>query len=1224
MLFRDFLRNAWKDSRSNGDFAEQQVAAKEVTAQTMQDKEETVLSGGQSHPNSASASQDATVLPKRQKTISIDDLGQLDNFIRDVAVKRDDCPHWNLGQKLTKSGAILIGTSFQHKPKYSMRLNVFAKDAFRALPGADDPWSLVAIDRDANFTVADVFDHGDVIQYTVVEIDDSQLPDDIQYVLDERSKSLVRNSLITSYAIPAPSYTNNDKFKNIMGNDVYCPRQDILWEVDSSTFEKTQGEATLSFDDSRIEVLHCVKTEDAEYRLIMDRAEAQSPHISAIYKTIYIAKVEGEALRIVGKGQPTFAYLCEEYIQGNYQYEQGSEPIIKITNKAKYASGNINLPKEGGKPRRIASWVRDTSGEIIVSYLEGYEQNKKVFGSFSELLLYLFANIAYSIASAQQASIRAEIEALNIDEHPSFVSIELTNGLYRMQALNRQENASLSLEFIEANKNAKKLVQSKLKRNAIARIYEGDLYPTMPMVRDAINDDTWFDPIGSTWFQPILSKDIEKKLDEFVDYFREAKAKDPEGTIDEASFIEILNKKKKAFKGDIRAGIEEIRDCMSELELPYRLCYSASFDKQYEECRINLFVPDISLFPNTLVRRGDPTTYKPAVMDRKTKHGKHAELVGKLSMLLLCLVKSCIPWATSVSLNVWERHKGELLCIATGSFPENRLCSLGPDDTLRALARMRSIGLIFNKNPDNSFSSVKPVFEIDDGNNYRFGFEFFGKDALIPEWLPFLVHEDPFDNLAVLNNELKEWRTASLAFGLDDMVKVADACLEKATEDYGVNHKLFSCSSDIEEMILQEDDRNNDAICLPRGISHIYSLVGAAKFDSDPTEAAEFLQKARDLNPANTHAIREQIALAIKGGDLDEARSLLDECSVFVADGPTFAYMLRQYGFLCIERGEYDIAKELLIYALAQDDSPQNIEYCINELQVIGAFDLSDDGVLRLDFAKAKAAVLSAGYPTDIDQRVLSAIDGLANDLMSGVKYCDASLAEAIMAMNEPHEQYREIMTRLFECVLGAKMGVFSIFDYLFKPVVLESKELYVRIAERYGYCEEDGYPLCVPYIDAKQGLMMCVVALVNRANYGLMHQLDPLYRFKFTQDDAEMSPAYLREYKDYPSLGLEKVALVLLDENKPSQQKDETRKLKELDILRDLEIPDNILVVLRRNGVEPEGVWAELVAVEEGLVFAKLVDSPFDDFGIDKGDTFIVNLEHDEELDKTIAYYDA
>lgn len=200
----------------------------------------------------------------------------------------------------------------------------------------------------------------------------------------------------------------------------------------------------------------------------------------------------------------------------------------------------------------------------------------------------------------------------------------------------------------------------------------------------------------------------------------------------------------------------------------------------------------------------------------------------------------------------------------------------------------------------------------------------------------------------------------------------------------------------------------------------------------------------------------------------------------------------------------------------------------------------------------------------------------------------------------------------------------FSIFDYLFKPVVLESKELYVRIAERYGYCEEDGYPLCVPYIDAKQGLMMCVVALVNRTNYGLMHQLDPLYRFKFTQDDAEMSPAYLRKYKDYPSLGLEKVALVLLDENKPSQQKDETRKLKELDILRDLEIPDNILVVLRRNGVEPEGVWAELVAVEEGLVFAKLVDSPFDDFGIDKGDTFIVNLEHDGELDKTIAYYDA
>ena len=1082
----------------------------------------------------------------------------------------------------------------------------------------------VELGRDANFTVADVFDHGDVIQYTVVEIDDSQLPDGIQYVLDEKSKSLVRDSLIASYAIPAPSYTNNEKFKNIMGNDAYYPRQDILWEVDSSTFEKTQGETTLSLDDPRFVVLHCVKAEAAEYRMIMDHTEAQSPHIPAIHKTAYIAKVEGEALKIVGKGQSTFAYLCDEYIQSDHQYEQGSEPVIKITNKAKYASGNINLPKEGGKPRRIASWVRDTGDRIIVSYLEGYEQDKTVFNSFSELLLYLFVNVAYSIATAQQASIRAEIDALNIDKHPPFVSIELANGLYRMQALDRQENTSLSLEFIEAKKNAEKLVHSRLERNAIARIYEGDLYPTMPMIRDDINDSIWFDPIGSTWFQPILSKDIDEHLAEFVDYFEKEKAKDPEGTIDEAAFIEILNKKKSAFKGDIRTGLMEIRDRVFELQLPYRLCFSVSFDKQYEECRINLFVPDISLFPNALVKHGDPATYKPAVMDRKTKCGKYAELMGKLSMLILCLVKFCIPWVTSVSLNVWERRKGELECIATGSFPENRLCSLGPDDTIKALARMRSIGLVFSKNSDNSFSSVNPVFEMHDGSDYRFGFEFFGKNSLIPEWLPFLRHEDPFDDLAVLNNELKEWRATVLAFGLDEMVKVADACLEKATEDYGVNHNLFSCSSDIEERILREDDRNKDAIYLPRGISHIYSLVGAAKFDSDPTEAAELLQKARDLNPANTHAIREQIALAIKGGDLDEARSLLDECSMFVADSPTFAYMLRQYGFLCIERGEYDTAKELFIYALAQDDSPQNIEYCINELRVIGAFDSSDDGTIQLDFAKAKTAVLSAGYPIDLDQRVRVAVDVLAHDLMNDVEYCDASLAGAIMAMSEPYEQHKEVMTKLFECVLGAKMGVLSIFDYLFKPVILESKELYTRIAERYGYCKEDGYPLCVPYIDSKQGLMMCAVALVNRTSYELMHHLDPLYRFKFTQDDAEMSPVYLRMYKDYPSLGLEEFALTLLNANKPSQEKDGTRKLKELDRLRDLEMPDNILVVLRKNGLEPEGVWAELMAIEEGLVFAKLIDSPFDDFGIDKGDTFLVNLEYDEELDNVIAYYDA
>lgn len=1164
------------------------------------------------------------------EVIPFEALKKMDNFVRDVEVKRDECPRWKPGKKLTKSGAILAGTTYVCKPKYAMRLNIFVKNAFKAQPGEDDPWSLQAIDRAANFTVAEVFNHGDVIQYTVVEIDDDQLNSNAGYVLDEQGQNYVRNQLIASYAIPTPSYTNNSVFKEVMGNNTCGYRHAALWEIDELSQDVKGGESVIAIDDPRFEILYRVNTKDADYALIMDQAEKQSSYTPDIYKTAYFVKIENDELKICGKGQPTFAYLCDAYIEGNYNYDECAEPIIKITNKAKFASGNINLSKESGKPKRIASWVKDLDGKIIVTYLDGYQQDKTEFDSFFELILYLFAHVAYPRAIAEQTRAKEQIETLKVNEHPSYVVIKLSNGLFRVQAKDRHENAHPSLEYIESQMNVEKLVHASLERNAISKLYDGELYPIMQMTRDMITDNVWFDPIGGKWFQPILSSKTDKELQELIAFYKQAKEEDPEGTIDEAQFMQLWKHKKYAYRGEIRFCLEEIRRMIADLELPYRLCFSISFDKQFEEGRVNIFAPDIALFPNKLVKPGDYLTYKPVMMDRKTKNGKYADLVAKLTMLVLCLVKTAAPWITSVSCNVFTKRQDELQCIATGVFPEKRLCALELEDSLKALVRLRSIGLTFEKDTHNALLPIDPVFTIEEGCDYRFGFEFIQSDILIPEWYPYIGHDNPYDDLAVINNELKNIETSILEFDFDDVIKIADACYDKAIEDYGLQAQLFSCHSDIEEAILKQDEENKNAIYLPRGISRIYSLVGAMRFDDSPTIAMELLEKAYDLNPANVHALRELIALAIKDNDLEEARALLDKCYKVAANRQVFAFVLRQYGYLCVENGEYDVAKELFTYAIAQDDSDENLSYCFNELRAIGAFDFSDDEMFPLDFEYAKQEVARVGYPTELDPCVVAATHKLADDVMRGEKYYDFTLIDALMALNERHSQHAEIATKLIERSLGGRIDTISVFDYIFKPVVLGSKELYTSIANWYGYVYEDGHPLAIPYIDAKQGLMMHVVALVDRDNYELLHTLDPVYRFKFTDDDDDLCPAYLRAYSDYPSLNLEDIALSLLELNKPTKEKDETRKLDMLNDLRDLEMPDNILVVLRKEGVEPEGVWVELVSVEEHplqeqkTIYAKLVDSPFDNFGINKGDVVALKLEYDDELDKLIAYYDA
>lgn len=824
-------------------------------------------------------------------TISKEHLCKMDNIIRDADFKRDDIPKWRPGHKLQKSGAVLIGTYSPFKPKYRVRFNIFVNDAFRAGEGNDDPWKLGSIDRDAFFAVADVYDHGDVVQFTLVEIDEECLDQSGVYVLDEEAKNEVRRSLIDSYFVPIPSFSNDPLYKDLMGNDAGKYRLDSFWEIDKSKYELGTAETSLDLDDSRIEVIHRLEQNGGSYCLFMELGEKRNG-TPDIYRQIYLAKIEDGKLQILGIGQALMACLCDSFIENCHIREEMSDHILKITNKAQLASGNINLPKEGGKPKRIASWVRNPEGTIKVDYLEGFEQQKTEFIDFHELLLYLFILVAYPYSKREEAAKLERCKALKLDDEVEYDELRLLNGLVRMQSKNREDNSHPSLEYYESQLNAEMLLHNVLEKRAIESLYEGDIRPTYQMVKDAILENIWLNPFREVWF---YSKIVDDE-DEFTEAVNGmiVEEESPEKIKELEQFAEEM---KAAFLGDILSSMNRIQSGYNRLLLPYRFTFSLSFDVELRQIRTNLFLPEPELLPSFTVKIGDPWKYSPMVLDLHSKRRKYAEFFAALCMLLITLIKSSAPWFESISLNAWIHRNDRWECVGAGEFPESNITKLTEEDQTRALARMKSLGLRFDKTKDNYLQQIEPCFELKSGMDFRFGFDILSDKGLVPAWLPVLKHDGSFKDLNIAVNRLKSFFNSDIKIDMPfgELKSVVESCYARAIAENACTTRLLSCNSDIEEELLDRDPEYAGSVFLERGLSWAFAIVGSNLLEmEDQEEAEKALSYAIELNPTDRLALNEMVALSVSKGDWECARSFLAQCAKYALNKETLAFVLRQ------------------------------------------------------------------------------------------------------------------------------------------------------------------------------------------------------------------------------------------------------------------------------------------------------------------------------------------
>jgi len=196
------------------------------------------------------------------------------------------------------------------------------------------------------------------------------------------------------------------------------------------------------------------------------------------------------------------------------------------------------------------------------------------------------------------------------------------------------------------------------------------------------------------------------------------------------------------------------------------------------------------------------------------------------------------------------------------------------------------------------------------------------------------------------------------------------------------------------------------------------------------------------------------------------------------------------------------------------------------------------------------------------------------------------------------------------------KLSEFSFRDLYRQCVILKGKIAFdtaKEILEKYSYnipAKVDSV-LCYCYIDAQAGMsfeFLCFACFDKSGpdfkSYEKLFEekISLFYRYRTVQDDD------IKFFSHDVSVFIERCAMIdegyHCDENVLP-----TRNIKEIDHLRYIQNPDDIGVLLRKDGLQMEQVWVRLTGIENGNLTGTLLNEPNSDFGIHMNDRVHVQV---------------
>lgn len=666
--------------------------------------------------------------------LSVDDLCEFEQLCFDIKVEERNACAWSVGDAVYKGSPIMVCATELFRPTKPVRYLVYSKTALPNSPAACNPWGLAIIAAPAWFWVADRYDHGDVVQYTLVEAEPLDMLGE-PLLLDEAATEHVRDLLVESYMQAPPEYTRDkryarathqeggiaswdpisrfipDELSRCFGVEVPGERRHIFREGDG-TFEPF------------LEIGDPLDT-DARYQLLWDVAEKESNFEGGERYAIYfVGHIKDNHVRIIGKGQTDSIVRCD----GLYpKWEWPVNPTrLKMTNKGGLGSGNVTLALEGNKPERQASWVRDTDGSFIVTWPEYAPTGLPTrFDSYREALLSLFVTI---VMAGQIGVDDEEDETRQVD-----CRIFESGGFVRMVASQRQQFGDVALAVAEARMNGERLEGIEESYWMLKAIYEdGRLYPAS-FRTNLLHDRVWFDPLFNSAVLPVHSSQIEEALSSLKEAYELGISQNPETSVSAGEADWVLGRASAAFAGDHDAQESYANYLANRVSVPWRFQMGISREEGSRELKVNLFMPALEVFPkDPLVGNRRYTSKKPPALTDRVLRDKYATVTAAMSLLAIGIAKRSAPAYNRVKLNTWAPYEKKLRCVVALDAHEDEIDRFNFCSTEAALDVLKGLGAKIHVAKDRSLCDVEPSFPVDEGLDQLIGASRFNGYAALP------------------------------------------------------------------------------------------------------------------------------------------------------------------------------------------------------------------------------------------------------------------------------------------------------------------------------------------------------------------------------------------------------------------------------------------------------------------------------------------------------------
>lgn len=192
-------------------------------------------------------------------------------------------------------------------------------------------------------------------------------------------------------------------------------------------------------------------------------------------------------------------------------------------------------------------------------------------------------------------------------------------------------------------------------------------------------------------------------------------------------------------------------------------------------------------------------------------------------------------------------------------------------------------------------------------------------------------------------------------------------------------------------------------------------------------------------------------------------------------------------------------------------------------------------------------------------------------------------------------------------------------FRALYKHfIAFPLKDNIKQCIENYPNAEKANCVLTYGYVDHDAGLTMEVLAAGFKDGDGFTFFDTSVETRAFIRVGAVIDDEFF--FFDDADGGLsEKYAekLDVLKHYEVSEEIEETRKMGFLDKSRHDFYPDDVMVYLTREGLDPEGCWVRIIGLGDHFIMGTLLNDPDQDFGYHSGEkvAFFVQKQEDESV---------